>query len=481
MKWRTAGAAGAGLVAVLAATGGVVFQQYEVGSQMAIFTGAAAKMMCSNVFLSGRSPEHVLSEDFARLTSPGSYIQLADVEVDFEQKTATATLFGFAERTAIYREGLGCTTAEGKTVEELREQGSGIATSLPPPDPNVQWPEGDATLIGSLPTVINADALKYAVDFAFTDADPEQPKRTRGVAVVYGGRIVAERYAPGFDKTTMHLSNSVAKSFTSALIGILVGQGKLKVDTAAPIPEWHGAEDPRRVITLDNLLRMSSGLEFEENYVKMKSDTTFQYVGGDLAGYVAAKPLQVAPGTRWQYSTGTSNILGRIVREAAGPSFADGFAFPRRVLFEPLGMRNTVLEVDAAGNFVGGSSIYASVRDYARFGLLYLRDGVWNGQRILPEGWVAYTTTPTAHVPKGGYGAQFWLNEGTEPDVLRWPNLPRDTFAMNGHQGQHVFMVPSRDLVVVRVGLSEFRTWDMADLVEQVLKALPGHTTATVN
>jgi CubicO group peptidase (beta-lactamase class C family) len=274
----------------------------------------------------------------------------------------------------------------------------------------------------------------------------------------------------------------VAKSFTNALIGILVGQGKLDVDAPAPIEEWHHKGDPRGAITLDNLLRMSSGLTFEENYTKIKSDTTFQFVGGDLAGFSAAKPLEAPPGTRWSYSTGTSNILGRIVRQAAGKTFAASFAFPRRALFDKLGMRNTVLEVDAAGNFVGGSYVFASVRDYARLGLLYLRDGVWNGERILPEGWVAYTRTPTAHAPDDrAYGAQFWLNTGHDPNVHRYPTLPPDTYAMNGHQGQHVFIVPSRDAVVVRVGLSEYPNWKMDEFVERVLKALPTARQAAQN
>jgi CubicO group peptidase (beta-lactamase class C family) len=139
-----------------------------------------------------------------------------------------------------------------------------------------------------------------------------------------------------------------------------------------------------------------------------------------------------------------------------------------------------VIEVDSVGNFIGGSSVFASVRDYARFGLLYLRDGVWNGQRILPEGWVAYTTTPTKVTPERiGYGAQFWLNTGVNPQVHPWPNLPPDAYAMNGHQGQHVLMVPSRDVVVVRVGLSEFGNWKMSDFVERVLSALPKPSVTT--
>ena len=444
--------------------GRYAFGRYEIGSLMAVFAGGTAKMMCSGVFVSGRSPEHVRAEDFYRRTSPGKYLALATTEVNFDDKSVTSTLFGVMSRTAIFREGIGCTAAEGKTVQELRAQGSGIPLTQPEADPSVPWPEGDATLVGHLPGDIDAKALHAAIDFAFAESEPEKPLRTRGVVVVYRGRIVAERYAPGFDKSMAHLSNSMAKSFVNALIGILVGQGKLKIDEPAPIAEWRRPGDPRGKITLDNLLRMSSGLEFEESYSKVKSDITMQYFRGDLAGYCAAKPLLEPPGTRWRYSTGTSNILGRIVRQAAGQTLPEAFSFPRPELFGPLGMRHTVMEVDATGNFIGGSFVFASVRDYARLGLLYLRDGVAEGRRILPKGWVAYTVTPTAG-SNARYGAQFWLKADTQ--------LRLSAFEMGGHQGQNVVIAPAHDAVIVRVALSEFDNWRIDDFVEQVLAALP--------
>ena len=469
---RRIAAGGAIVLVILGLAGWYAYERYEVGALMGVFAGGTAKLMCSGVFVAGGSPEHVWAEEFDRKTSPGKYLALATTEVNAADKSVKSTLFGLVSRTAIFREGIGCTTAEGKTVEELRAQGAGVPSALPEPDPAVQWPEGDATLADQPPEDIDAKALDAAVDAAFAEPDPKEPRRTRGVVVVHRGRIVAERYAPGFDKSTAHLSNSMAKSFTNAFIGVLVGQGKLKLDEPAPIAEWQGRGDPRGKITLDNLMRMSSGLEFEENYSKVKSDVTFQYVGGNLAGYCAAKPLVEPPGTKWRYSTGTSNILGRIVRQAAGKTLAEAFAFPRRELFDPLGMRHTVMEVDAAGNFIGGSFVFASVRDYARLGLLYLRDGVAEGRRILPEGWVAYTVTPTAG-SDGRYGAQFWLEIN--------PKLPAGTFAMGGHQGQSVVIVPARDAVVVRVGLSEFDNWDMDVFVEQVLAALPKPQAAGQN
>jgi CubicO group peptidase (beta-lactamase class C family) len=225
---------------------------------------------------------------------------------------------------------------------------------------------------------------------------------------------------------------------------------------------------------------MQSGLAFDENYVRINSDVTQMYIGGDLAGYAAARPLEAVPGTVWQYSTGTSNILGRIVSENAGAAHPERFSFPRRRLFEPLGMRHTVIEVDSRGNFVGGSSVFASARDYARFGLLYLRDGVWNGRRILPEGWVEYTLTPSGNVPTGrSYGAQVWLNFNPGSGELSWPSLPPDTFAMRGHQGQFVVGIPSQGLIVVRLGLSEFLNWDMESFVSEILALLP-HTLGKI-
>jgi CubicO group peptidase (beta-lactamase class C family) len=218
---------------------------------------------------------------------------------------------------------------------------------------------------------------------------------------------------------------------------------------------------------------MNSGLEFNERYDTGMSDTNRQYRTGDYAGYTAAKPLVAKPGETFNYSTGTSNLIGRIVREAAGPKMSDGFAFPRQALFDPIGMRTAVLETDAVGSLQGGSFVYASARDYARFGLLYLRDGLWNGVRILPEGWVAYTRTPTVGAPANrSYGAQFWLNSGIDQSVRRYPSVPADAYMMIGILGQHTFIVPSRDLVLVRVGLSEYDNWDPSILVADVIAAI---------
>jgi hypothetical protein len=404
---------------------------------------------------------------------PGYYRRLVTITVDRSDKTVTAALWaGSFRRKAIFRRGIGCTTNQGIAEGKIRAQGTGVDTTLPPPDFAKQWPDGDATLAGHPPQGVDAAKLTSALDAAFAEPNPSQPRGTRGVVVVYDGRIVAERYAPGFDKNTPQLSYSMAKSLTNALVGILVRDHKLSLAAPAPIREWHGKGDARNAITLGELLGMTSGLKFREDYVSPESDVAQQYVHGDVAGYAASKPLIYRPGAHWDYSTGTANIVGRIVREAEGPHYPDGFAFPRRALFDPIGMRSAVLEVDGAGNFVSGTLAFATPRDFARLALLYLRDGVWNGRRILPEGWVTYSHTPVraADTPDSGYGAFFWLNTDGKRNG---GYLPADTYEMNGYAGQSVFIVPSRKAVIVRMGVSAFDNWHAGKFTGDVLAALP--------
>lgn len=457
------------------ATFGAFAVYVDLPAQVRAFTSMTAKLMCSAVFVAGRNERDVWEQDYVRLSSPGDSMALARLKVDYVEKSVTSTLVGFGHGKAIYRQGIGCTAIMGLSEAEIRAQGEGVASALPPPDPNALWPEGGATLEARLPAGIDAAKLSAALDKAFSEPDPARPRKSRGVVVVYQGRIVAERYAPGFTNSTASISQSMAKSVLNALLGIEVGQGKLMLYEPAPVREWADPKDPRHAITLDNLLRMASGLSFDENYTFPTSDTNMQYTTGDFASFTAAKPLIAKPGEKFNYSTGTSNILGRIAREAAGPKMSDGFAFARRALLDPIGAAPTAtLEVDAAGSLQGGSFFYASTRDYARIGLLFLRDGVWNGTRILPEGWVKYTTTPTLGAStKKGYGAHFWLNTGTDPKVQRWPNVPADAYIMAGILGQNVIIIPSRDLIVARIGLSEFDNWEISILVEDIINALP--------
>ena len=219
-------------------------------------------------------------------------------------------------------------------------------------------------------------------------------RRTRAIVVLRDGEIVAEQYAPGFSAATPLPAWSMTKSVLNALIGILVGEQRLSITDTALLPQWQ-PPDPRAAITLEDLLRMRSGLKFSEVYANFSSDVIeMLFNQPDAARYAARQPLDFAPGTTWSYASGTSNILSAIVRRVVGePDYWD---WPRRVLFDPLGMPSAILEPDASGTFVCSSFMLATARDWARFGQLFLQDGVWNGQRILPDGWVSFSTTPTA-------------------------------------------------------------------------------------
>jgi CubicO group peptidase (beta-lactamase class C family) len=292
--------------------------------------------------------------------------------------------------------------------------------------------------------------------------------------VLYKNQLLAERYADGFTKDTPLLGWSMSKSVANALVGVLVREGKLRLDQAVALPEWRAPGDPRAKITWDHLLRMTSGLEFEEDYSDPLADVTLMLLGvPNAAAFAAAKRLESEPGTRWGYSSGTTNILAYAVRQIVGEA---GYAqFPRRSLFDRLGMGRAVMETDAAGNFVASSFMYATARDWARFGQLYLADGMWAGERILPEGWIAYSRTPAPHAPEGRFGAHFWLRIPEGYSCGRKENaLPSDAFHAVGHEGQLLTIIPSRSLVVVRLGLTRYPCgWDHQRFVQSVLQALP--------
>jgi CubicO group peptidase (beta-lactamase class C family) len=272
------------------------------------------------------------------------------------------------------------------------------------------------------------------------------------------------------------LSWSMAKSVTAALVGIAVGDGRLALRERAPVPEWAGEDDPRRAITLDQLLRMSSGLGFDEHYGAINDVSRMLFTEPDTGAFAARSSLIAAPDTVWSYSSGTSNIVARILRELHGNDLAALVRASRERLFDPAAMTSAFLEPDASGTFIGSSFAFMTARDWARFGELHRRDGVWNGSRILPEGWVRYVTTPTPAAPEGRYGAHWWLNAGNPKDPTQrpWPALPTDSYAATGHSGQYVVVVPSAKLVVVRLGLSEPDDGNegAVELVEEVIRAL---------
>jgi CubicO group peptidase (beta-lactamase class C family) len=316
--------------------------------------------------------------------------------------------------------------------------------------PTEAWPEGE------LPGLAQT-GFEALIDEAFEGQPSERLGETHALLIVQGGRIVLERYGDGCGPDQTYPSWSKAKSITHALVGIAVGDGKLDVSAPADVPEWR--DDERAAITLDHLLRMSSGLQWVEEYVPGQPSDVIAMLFGDgqddVAGFAARFPLAHQPGSFWQYSSGTTNIVSRILArtlDAYGPDFE---AFMRARLFEPLGMTSPVPKFDAAGTFIGSSFCFCTARDFARFGLLYLRDGMWEGRRLLPEGWVDYARTPTPQQPLDEpYGAHWWLGVGGP-----------GSFSANGYDGQFTVCVPDLDLVLVRHGATpldrkdDLRAW----------------------
>jgi CubicO group peptidase (beta-lactamase class C family) len=447
---------------------GIVLGVFLVRIALPILNGHTAKVLASAIFVAERSEDSVIAEDVAQ------YIDYLNWELDREKKSATVSFFGLGSRSAVFNSGTGVT---------LLPRGAGSVNfdaKIPPVTSPVvskgtPWPQGDGPFSDVLPAAARA-TLDEAVDWPFQEPNPEALRRTRAVIVVQGGKLIAERYATGFDRSTPLLGWSMSKSVTAALVGVLVKEGKLDPQAPAPVAEWREAGDSRDAITLDMLLRMSDGLDFDEDYGDPLGDVLqMLYLSDDFAAYTASRPLAFPPDSHWNYSSGTANLVSRIVFEAVGGNQADFGRFFKEDFLSPVGIQSMIMEPDAAGTPVGSSYTYATARDWARFGLLYLQDGIWNDVRILPEGWVKYNATPTATAPQGRYGAHWWLNAGTpgNPDDRQMPSIPSDIFYASGHEGQFVIVVPSRDAVIVRLGLTTVGQFPLEEFTRRILEALP--------
>ena len=354
-----------------------------------IATGFVANVLCTETFVSGLDPARVLAETTAAMPGTGLITWAMDYHVDRARKDVTVTLFGLGRSHAVWRgEGLGCYLDHGGAVADISLPAADAKPALLPDiaGPSIVTPQ--------------SPQLTAALDRAFAEPDKAAPRHTRAVVVMKDGRVIAERYADGVGIDTPLLGFSATKSVMSALAGIMVRKGELKLNEPVPIVAWQGANDPRRAITLDHLLRHTAGLALGSSLQAslasaLEPVNRMKFVEGDMAAYAESMPLQTAPGTAWNYNDGNTVILGHLIRQAAGGSAADMMRFARQELFGPLGMRHVAIEFDAAGNAEGSSQMLASARDWARFGQLYLNDGVVGGKRILPEGWVKYSASPT--------------------------------------------------------------------------------------
>ncbi|MBR0029961.1 MAG: serine hydrolase [Bacteroidales bacterium] len=439
MKKRIIGICAAVFAAAL--IGGCLY----LNSLMPIITGYAAKNLASAVFVSGRD-----ASDVEALDLHFSFIKFNRNKVDYEHKTVTSR-FLWAESTAAYREGYGVTLLRGKDREAFLTQEYPLPADTLRPE---ALPAGDPVTVAGLEPIARAlvDERAYnGTPFAFV--------------VLHNGAVVAERYRQGITPETQLLSWSMAKSFTNAIAGIMAGDSLVSVCAPLDIPEWQG--DGRRDITLADLMQMQSGLEWNEDYGNRSDVNLMLHREMDMGLFALSKPLEYEPGTHWYYSSGSTNIVMRYLR---GKFASDGefLSYLRDRLFTPLGIVSPTFEPDMSGTPVGSSYLYVTARDFARFGQLFLDDGCAGGRRILPEGWVEWTTTPASD-SKGGYGAFFWLNRNKA-----CPDAPEDMFSCQGHDGQEIYIIPSKDLVVVVLGYSPKpdRVVDFNRLLKDVISAV---------
>lgn len=416
-----------------------------------LISGYASKNLASNVFLADRDSYFVTTIDHDM-----PLINLAKAGVDSKKKSASASVYGLMERTSVFKEGLG-SVLTNKTYQKhnfsiIPERNQQLDT-LP-------FPYGNQGTIDTVMPNVDYDALEYVLSRALQDS----LQRTRSLLVIYKDQIIGEKYIEGFTKYTKILGWSMTKSILGTLYGIMEYENRISLEYR-PFKELFNTSGPKSKITLNHLLRMQSGLAWDEDYFKISDVTQMLFLDSDMSQAQANNEVVAAPTEIWNYSSGTSNLLSGILRKQFETHQAY-LNFPYSKLIDRIGMNSMLLETDLEGNFVGSSYGWATTRDWAKFGILYLHKGDWNGDRIFAESWVDYITKPTEH-SNGTYGAHFWLNaEG------KYPDLPRDMYSANGFQGQRVFIIPSKDMVIVRTGLEEQSDAQFNTLIGDILNTI---------
>ena len=442
---------------------GILYLGFTTYPKLDLISGFSAKSIASGHFIDSRSQEMIEKGD-----NDINMIDLAKNKIKDTGKFAVASVYGLKERKAIYREGLGATLIN----DDFDVKKPYLVPKRAKLNNNLPFPYGNIEPKDTVFANVDYTKLNMAVANAFDEKDHSRlkgeqanqiKKRTRSLLVIYKDKIIAEKYDAGFNKNSKLLGWSMTKSITSAMFGILQKEKKYDIYKPAPVSEWQN--DERKKITTNDLLHMNSGLEWEEKYDKICDATKMLFLAENMCRVQLEKPEAFKPNKHWNYSSGTTNLLSGILRKQF-KTHQEYLDFWYSALIDKIGMNSMVIETDMAGNYVGSSYGWATTRDWSKFGLLYLHKGNWNGEQILDESWVKYSATPT-NTSNGRYGAHFWLNASGH-----FPDVPRDMYYCSGFQGQMVAIIPSLDLVIVRMGLKEDPEFDFNGMLSGIIAAI---------
>jgi len=437
---------------------------------LSIASGSVTHSVCAAEFVSGRSVADLKRQEFSGLY--GLALLLTRPKIDREAQTVIGRGPFGATAMAVARPGLGCILLSGRTPDDIKALRADGPTG-PVPDPAALWPLGERTDSAAPIPGVDRASLDLAIDTAFGKCPKGNDPFTRAIIVVHGGRIVAERYGEGFDVAKRPYGASMSKSVAATLLGLRVAERKMELDGVA-LPPGPGRPDP---ISNRDLVTMTAGLEFNENYDADSDVNRMLMMEPDMAAAAAGHPADAKPGAVWKYSSGATNLLMRSLRDSFGGDDQAYWNYPRKALFEPLGMRSAIFQTDASGTLVGSSFMWATPRDWARLGLLYLNRGRWNGRQVLPENWVDFVRTPAPPTAalKGDdhltYGGGFWL-EGADSVA------PAPVYFMGGWAFQAVRIEPARDLVIVRMGHT-LKDCPSAD-IKPIAKLFPKVSTSPI-
>ncbi|HEY7775373.1 MAG TPA: serine hydrolase [Kineobactrum sp.] len=420
-----------------------------IASAPGVASGMGAKLLCSARYVSGFSEQQALDD----LVQYSPLLEYLDIQYDTANMSVTTSLLGISSTTAAYLPGVGCSNSYPGFDQRNTLRTRTLAA------PAGDWPLGDRVATVDQQVQILAEQLR--------DEDNAAGLNTRALVVVHKGRIVAEAYAQEAGPETPLLGWSMAKSMTSVMIGNLQLRGLVEVNEPAGFAEWAG--DSRAAIKISDLLTMTDGLDFSEEYNPGDDATAMLFTEPSASAYALGKKTIHAGGSHFNYSSGTANLLSRLYFDRTGGTAQNSYDAFITYIASPLGFQHSIFETDASGVFVGASYLYASARDWARLGQMMLNGGQLNGQRIVSADWVASSTRPNTSQNDPAYGYQWWLNQGGEQ--LRWPNLPADAYAAQGNREQNVMVIPSAELVIVRLGWTSGR-YPVNERFERIVSAV---------